>query len=48
MDGWVQPGEERTYEAASEVDAEGTTVLAQVDLLEEWEWIHADTARVIV
>jgi hypothetical protein len=40
--------ESRAYEATSEVYAKRTAVLAQVDVIEEWEWVHADTARVIV
>ncbi len=41
-------GESRAYEATSEVYTERTAVLAYVDVVEEWEWVHADTARVIV
>ena len=41
-------GESRAYEATSEVYTGRAAVLAYVDVIEEWEWVHADTARVIV
>jgi hypothetical protein len=47
----VNEGDERVrraYEAACDVDAECTAVLAYVEVAEEWEWIQADAARVIV
>jgi hypothetical protein len=40
--------ESGAYEAASDVDAERTAVLAYVDVTEEWKWVQADTARVVV
>jgi hypothetical protein len=40
--------ESRAYEATRDVDTERTAVLAKVDDTEEWEWIQADTARVII
>ena len=39
---------EKAYEAASEVNTNCTTVLAQVDPFEKRERIQADAARVIV
>jgi hypothetical protein len=46
----VRNGEEESwaYEATSEVYTERTALLAQVDVIEEWEWVYADTARVII
>jgi hypothetical protein len=38
----------KAYEAACDVDAERTALLAQIDVVEEWEGIQTDTARVIV
>ncbi len=46
MDMFLEGG--KAYEAACEVDTNCATVLAEADPLEEREWIHADTARVIV
>ena len=40
--------ESGAYEAACEVDAERTAVLAYVDVAEEGEWVQADAARVVV
>jgi hypothetical protein len=51
MGQWGMVWEGRTgkaYEAACDVDAKRTALLAQIDVVEEWEGIQADTARVIV
>jgi hypothetical protein len=40
--------ESGAYEAACEVDAERTAVLAYVDVTEEWKRVQADAARVVV